>query len=423
MKIKTIFNHEFKVFAMNKTFVILTIIGPFLIFGITVLPSLLTMNISETISISIYCADKQIEQNFIYSIQNLMKVYNLEQIKEKLIEKKIITNDIKTEDEKQILEILDLAVLKKIITGYLFIDSNFYQTKKATFVVNKVADYKNVGILEMTLKQILVSNNLISQGLNPALVASIFVEPELKVDQINKSGKQQQDFLAVLMTCLGFGMILYMTTLLYGQSIGRSVLSEKTSKTVEVLLSSARPIEFLYGKILGQALAGLLQYTAWVLMGILFFKYLAPILKLNILFSIKTEYFLYLIVYFILGFFLYAAGYAIIGSASDDEQNLGQLSWPLIIFLMIPIVMISPIVMNTDATFVKIMSFFPMTSPIVMFIRIVVSMPSLIEIVISIVILILTIILFMLIAAKIFPIGLLMSGRKFTFKDIRNWLK
>lgn len=423
MKIKTIFNHEFKVFALNKTFIILTIIGPFLILGISILPSILTMNISETISISVYCADKQIEQNFLYSIQNLMKVYSIEEIKKSLIEKNLILPDKKVEDEKEILEILDLAVMKKIITGYLFIDSNFYQSKKATFVVNKVADYKNVGILEMTLKQILVSNNLISQGLNPALVASVFVEPELKIDQLGKGGKQQQDFFAILMTCLGFGMILYMTTLLYGQSIGRSVLSEKTSKTVEVLLSSARPIEFLYGKILGQAFAGLLQYTVWVLMGILFFKYLGPILKLNLLFTIKTEYFIYLVVYFILGFFLYAAGYAIIGSAADDEQNLGQLSWPLIIFLMIPIVMISPIVMNSDATFVKIMSFFPMTSPIVMFIRIVVSTPSIIEIVISIIILIITIIAFMLLASKIFPIGLLMSGRKFTFKDIKNWLK
>lgn len=423
MKIKTIFNHEFKVFALNKTFLILTLVGPFLILGVTVLPSILTMNISETISISIFCMDKNIEENLGKALQNMMQIFDIEQVKNILIQKEFIAKDTIIEKEEDIIKLLDLAVSKKVITGYLYIDPDFYKSKKATFVVNKIADYKNLGIIEVTLKQFLVSYNLISQGLNPELVSSAFVQPELEVKQLTKAGKENQDFFALLMTCLGFGMILYMTTLLYGQSIGRSVLTEKTSKTVEVLLSSARPIEFLYGKILGQAFAALLQYTVWAVMGIIFFKYLGPILNLNLPFTIKTEYFIYLIVYFILGFFLYSAGFAIIGSASDDEQNLGQLSWPLIIFLMIPIVMISPIVMNSDSTFVKFMSLFPMTSPIVMFIRVVVSTPSFIEIIISILLLLITIALFMIIASKVFPIGLLMSGRKFTFKDIRSWLK
>lgn len=423
MKIKTIFNHEFKVFALNKTFIILTIIGPFLILAVTILPAILSMNISETISISIYCRDKNIEESLNKALQNLMNIYDLEKVKTMLVEKRLIdgTMDIKSDDDA--LKILDIAVSKKVITGYLLVDSDFYLSKKATFVLNKIADYKNLGIIEMTLKQLLISYNLISQGLNPQLVNSFFVQPQLDVKQITKGGKEKQDFFALLMTCLGFGMILYMTTLLYGQSIGRSILTEKTSKTVEVLLSSAKPIEFLYGKILGQAFAALLQYMVWALMGIIFFKYLGPIFHLNIPFTIKTEYFLYLILYFILGFFLYSAGFAIIGSASDDEQNLGQLSWPLIIFLMIPIVMISPIVMNSESSFVKFMSFFPMTSPIVMFIRIVVATPSFIEIAISIVLLVITIVFFILIASKVFPIGLLMSGRKFTFKDIKTWLK
>jgi ABC-2 type transport system permease protein len=423
MKIKTIFNHEFKVFALNKTFIILTLIGPFLILGVTILPSILTMNISETISISIFCSDKNIEENLGKALQNMMQIYDIEQVKDLLVNKEIVAKNTSIKNEEDIIKLLDIAVSKKVITGYLYISPDFFISKKATFVVNKIADYKNLGIIEMTLKQFLVSYNLISQGLNPEIVSSAFVQPELEVKQLTKAGKENQDFFALLMTCLGFGMILYMTTLLYGQSIGRSVLTEKTSKTVEVLLSSARPIEFLYGKILGQAFAALLQYTVWAIMGILFFKYLGPILHLNLPFTIKTEYFIYLIIYFILGFFLYSAGFAIIGSASDDEQNLGQLSWPLIIFLIIPIVMISPIVMNSDSTFVKFMSFFPMTSPIVMFIRIVVSTPSFVEITISILLLFITIALFMIVASKVFPIGLLMSGKKFTFKDIRSWLK
>ncbi len=318
---------------------------------------------------------------------------------------------------------LDIAVSKKIITGYIYLPNDFYLSRKATFVCNKLTDYKNLGIIEMTLKQFLVSNNLASLGIDPSLVGSIFVEPELEVRQLTKEGKEKQDFLSLLMTSLGMGMLLYMTILLYGQSIGRAVLIEKTSKTVEILLSSAKPLEFLYGKILGQAIAALLQYFVWVIMTLLFIKYLGPVLNLNIIFYLKPLYLLYLIVFFILGFFLYSAGFGIIGSAADDEQNLGQLSWPLIIFLMIPIVMISPLVMNSDSTIVKFMSFFPMTSPIVMFIRIIVSTPLFYEIIISIVLILITIFIFMFIASKIFPKAILMSGRRFSFKDIKSWLK
>ncbi len=423
MKIKTIFTHEFKVFALNKTFLILTIISPFLIILVTVLPSVLTMNMSDKITISIYCEDNILLSQVSSYLANLMDLQDIDKIKNKLMEKKIIDAEYKLENQQDVINLLDLATSKKDITGYLYIDKDFYLNKKATFVVNKMTDYKNLGIINFTLKQLLISNNLGSIGIDPKLAQSIIVEPEFQVKQLTKSGKEDQDFFTLLMTCLGMGMLLYMTTLLYGQSIGRSVLTEKSSKTVEILLSSARPIEFLYGKILGQAFAALLQYCVWVIMGILFFKYLGPVLKLNILFAVKPAYLLYLIVFFILGFFLYSAGFGIIGSASDDEQNLGQLSWPLIIFLMIPIVMISPLVMNSDSTLVKFMSFFPMTSPIVMFIRIIVSLPPFYEILISIVLLIITIILFMAVAAKVFPIGLLMSGRKFTFKDIRSWIK
>ncbi|MFN3412003.1 MAG: ABC transporter permease, partial [Exilispira sp.] len=422
-KIKTIFNHEFKVFALNKTFLILTLIGPFLIIAVTILPAIFTMNTSEKLNISIYCEDNSLLAQLRQILSYIMNLYDIEKVKSILIEKKYISQSYSLQKKEDMINMLDIATSKKIVSGYLFIDKDFLNSRNATFVVNKVADYKNIGMIEMVLKQILVSNNLVKAGLNPALLGSIFVEPRLEVKQLTNSGKENQDFLSLLMTCLGMGMLLYMTTLLYGQSIGRSVLSEKTSKTVEILLSSAKPIEFLYGKILGQAFAAILQYTVWVIMGVIFFKYFGPILKLNVIFAVKPQYLLYLIVFFILGFFLYSAGFGIIGSASSDEQNLGQLSWPLIIFLMIPIVMISPLVMNADSTLVKFMSFFPMTSPIVMFIRIIVSMPPLYEIIISIIILLFSILLFMLIASKVFPIGLLMSGRKFTFKDIKSWIE
>jgi ABC-2 type transport system permease protein len=224
--------------------------------------------------------------------------------------------------------------------------------------------------------------------------------------------------LTVLMTGLVFAMLLYMTTLLYGQVIGRSVLTEKTSKTVEIMLSSVRPMDLMFGKILGKALASLLQYGVWVGISALVVGLLGPKIGVHVNLGLSLATLGYLVLFFLLAFFLYCSLYAGLGAASEDEQHLGQLAWPVIIFLVIPVVMISPIITTPNSPFVVVLSLFPLTAPIVMLLRISVGAAQTWEILVSIGLLLLSIAGVIWLSAKIFRVGILMQGKRFTFAEV-----
>jgi ABC-2 type transport system permease protein len=130
----------------------------------------------------------------------------------------------------------------------------------------------------------------------------------------------------------------------------------------------------------------------------------------------------WLVVFFVLAFFLYSSAYAAMGAASEDEQHLGQMAWPLLIFLMIPLVMIGTLVSNPDSGISVILSIFPMTSPIVMLIRILVSDPPVWQIALCLGLLVVAVTGMALLAAKIFRVGILMTGKRPRLKEVIRWV-
>ena len=229
--------------------------------------------------------------------------------------------------------------------------------------------------------------------------------------------------MSVLFTALAFTFLLYMTILLYGQSIGSSVLREKRSKTVEIMLSSVNPRELLVGKIAGKAAASLLQYTIWIGMAVLFLQVLGPLFDLQISLAGGSANYVYLVGFFLLAFFLYSTVYAALGAAAEDEQHLGQLAWPVILFLVIPMIMIGATTSNPDGTMPQILSIFPLTSPIVMFQRLMLGAPAAWEVALCLALLDRFDRLVALLAAKIFRIGILMTGKRFSLGEIAKWLR
>jgi ABC-2 type transport system permease protein len=181
--------------------------------------------------------------------------------------------------------------------------------------------------------------------------------------------------------------------------------------------------ELLFGKILGQAAASLLQYAVWVGMVLVGMEIIGPRLGVPRLPQLAPAVLMYLVLYFLAGFLLYAALFAAAGAAAEDEQNLGQMSWPLIAFLVFPMVAAGPIITNPASSFGVFLSLFPLTAPVVMFVRIMVSDPAPWQIVLSLGILAASIAAAMLISARVFRIGILMVGRRFRLAEILRWLR
>jgi ABC-2 type transport system permease protein len=268
--------------------------------------------------------------------------------------------------------------------------------------------------------QAIVAQKLTEAGVSTSQIASVIRLPVLDARQLTQSGekKKSSDFATVLITGLTFAMLLYMTLVLYGQVIGRSVLTEKTSKTVEIMLSSVRPIELLFGKILGKAFASLLQYGIWVGISALILRLVGPRLGISIGAGLTVGTFAYLVLFFTLAFFLYSSLYAALGAVSQDEQHLGQLAWPMVIFLMIPVMMISPIITSPHAPLIVGLSLFPLTAPIVMFLRILVDAAAGWEIFLSVTLIIMATAGVIWLSARIFEAGILMTGKRFTLREV-----
>ncbi len=402
-KISIIARHEFNMVAHTKTFLIITILGPFLIFAITVLPSLLNRNsdgFQEGSVITVVGASSDV----INALSEALSPHGV------IVTQGSDINSLK----KELIENSSIQGIVEISGPITAIDAFNYYSKTGT-------DYMFSETIKGVIGSLVVSKRLMQVGFDSKEFASLSKTPNVHVTKISKSGEEsEQDFFTIMMSAISFIMLLYMSVLLYGQMIGRSIVVEKSSKTIEVLLSSARPEEIMAGKIVGIGRAGLLQYAIWIGAAFIIQSVLSTT-SISIPSMFNNDTLLFLLLFFLAAFLLYSSLYAALGAAAENEQNLGQLAWPLIIFLVIPMVMISTLVMNPTSFFSLFLSYFPLTSPMVMFIRVMVNMPPWWELLLCFLILIGSIIVTIWFSAKIFRVGILLTGKKHTIKEIIKW--
>lgn len=395
-----ILKHEFKLTANNKAFIILTLLGPFLIAALTILPSLMgnPNEIPEGTIIGIYGGDTE----FYNEISTALASAGIESI--------TVQNEATAKDQ----------VLNGELSALLVVPDNHFKDTNYTYYSKTGNDIVISSVLNDRLSKSVTALRLKKSGLSSEAIENIQHYPYLTTKKIK--GKTD-GFNDVMFTSIGFMMLIYMTVLLYGQTIGRSVLLEKSSKTVDILLSSVKPRDILYGKIFGIGLAALLQYTVWMCIAFIIINFVGPGIGIAIPASVNIQNFAYLVLFFFLAFFLYASISAAIGSGAADEQHLGQLLIPMTIMLIIPMLLVSAIVFKPDSTLIRVFSMIPFTSPLVMLVRIIVSQPPAAEIILCIGILLVSIPVIVMIASKIFRIGILMTGKRYSLKEILKWMK
>ncbi|MBS9767432.1 MAG: ABC transporter permease [Flavobacteriaceae bacterium] len=252
----------------------------------------------------------------------------------------------------------------------------------------------------------------------------------------------------------GLGYLIFMFIVIYGGSVMRSVIEEKTSRIIEVIISSVKPFQLMLGKIIGNGLAAILQFSIWVIIGI-GLLIIANILlgvdattsmntmpsdaleslnkvpqKMNVLqeiileidklpiFAISVSF----IIYFLGGYLIYSSIYAAIGAAVDNETDTQQFMLPVLLPLTIAIYIGFSVIGNPNGPIAIGFSLFPLTSPIVMLMRIPFGVPWW-ELLISIVLLVLTFLFMVWFASKIYRVGILMYGKKPSYKELYKWLR
>jgi ABC-2 type transport system permease protein len=406
-KLWQVAKHEFKTTAANKAFVVITILGPFLILAITLLPGLLASKPNLLGSggvVAVLGADDVLMRGFEASLSA------------KGWKAAAATDELDARD----------GVLSGRLAGAVIVPKDWKSAAAVRFLSKNGTDIALYGVIEQAYGSMVTEARLADSGIDRALLAEAMKKPAIEIEKVKASGKNEKtemaDFLGLYFTALTFVMFIYMTVLLYGQMIGRSVVAEKTSKTVEIMLSSLSARELMFGKILGMGLAGILQYATWGALSVLLIKVIGPAFHLSLPASVTLQNVGALIVFFVLGFMMYSTCYAAIGAAAEDEQNMGQLAMPLLILIAAPMVLGISSMSRLDSPMIKALSWFPLSAPTIMLMRIVMSPPPLWEILGSILLMIATIFLLILGAAKIFRVGILMTGKRLKLPEVLKWL-
>ena len=207
-----------------------------------------------------------------------------------------------------------------------------------------------------------------------------------------------------------------MVILLYGQMVATNVATEKSSRAMEVLITSAKPTSMMFGKVIASCLAGLIQLVAVFGSALLFFNlnktYWGDNAIVSSIFNMPTSLLIYMLIFFLLGFFIYAFMYGAIGSTTSKLEDINTSVMPVtMLFIIAFIVVVFSLSSGTvDNTLLKVCSYIPFTSPIAMFTRIAMSTVSFYEIAISIAILIVSAVGIGIISAKIYRVGVLLYG-------------
>jgi len=336
----------------------------------------------------------------------------------------------KAGDPETIKAELSRRVMDKELTAYLILPADIIAGGEAEYYAENVSAFDEIRIIQDAVSGVVIEKRLHREGLDPARVSASIRSVPLRTHKVTKRGAEEDTGGTFIFAYL-LVFILYMTLFFYGSLIMRGVIEEKTSRVVEVVLSSLRPFQLMMGKILGIAAVGFTQYAIWAFFG-LFASRFGPHLVGGLmpggaagfkLPSIPASVFFYFVLFFILGYFLYGTLYAAIGSMVNTEKEAQQLLFPVSMLLIVPILLIMYVVRSPDSGFSVFLSLVPFFAPILMLLRICVLTPPFIQVALSILLMLLTILLMVWLASKIYRVGILMYGKRPGFREIFRWIR
>ena len=428
-----IIKREFIAKVRNKSFIVMTFLSPLLFLGMAFLIGFLSnMNKGEIKKIAIHDEAGILKKDFKDSKE--IKYTDLSAMPFQL------AKTTASKDYEGIIYVPKVADTKELV-------------KKVEYISDESPNLEFVANIEKVVDNQLTRDNLKALGFDSDKIEKAKVESELHITKF--SGEEGLKYLNEIKVFFGgaFGYLIMMFIIIYGNFVMRSVIEEKTSRIIEVIISSVKPYQLMMGKIIGNSLAGILQFAIWVAIGLLVLfgssmflggatdsvaaqealqqmpsqagNIASMIGKVSLYYNeipVLTTVVFFLI-YFIGGYFLYSSLYAAIGAAVDSETDSQQFLLPIIMPLMLGIyVGFFTVVNDPHGTVATVFSLIPFTSPIVMLMRIPFGVPIW-QLALSLVLLFGTFLGVVWFASKIYRVGILMYGKKPTWKELYKWLK
>ena len=283
----------------------------------------------------------------------------------------------------------------------------------------------SIGTLERAINDAVSGLRLKRAGLDQATINLYTRRVELNRKKVTSGGGVEEGGRADFVVAFVMLFFIYMSVLIYGLFVMRGVIEEKQSRIVEVLVSSVRPTQMMLGKVIGIGLVGLTQIAVWALSALLLTTVGVSVFASRgmTMPNIPISLLIYFVVFFVLGYFLFATLYALVGSTVSSEEEAQQAQIPVTMLLIVPMVIFNMIIANPTSTASIVLSMIPFFAPTLMMMRIAVVNPPLWQILLSMGIMVATILLCVWIAARIYRVGILMYGKRPSIAELGRWLR
>lgn len=321
-------------------------------------------------------------------------------------------------------------VVAKRIRGYLVVDSTTLSGIGATYAGRNASTLPDVERIERAVQQAVVASRLESMGVAPGRVEEITkVRPKVTAERITDKGRGGSGQLSVAFA-FAIAFLLYMLIILYGQTILRGVMEEKTTRVAEVVVASVKPDVLLAGKVIGVGAVAVTQMILWVVTSVIMLRLRGPISeRLGIpsiplaLPEVSIGTAIALLLLFVLGFTLYASLFAAVGSTVNSDQDAQQAATPVTMLVVISAVFIQPVILNPSGTIASVMSRVPFSAPILMPVRLALVPVPWTEVALVLLGLALTCAATIWLASRIYRIGLLMYGKRPNLAELARWVR
>jgi ABC-2 type transport system permease protein len=447
-KISIIIKREYLTRVRKKSFIVMTLLAPILMAAIIIVPTVVMMNQQQDFKkIAVIEDNSDLFKGVIKNTENLEFVY---------------LDNVKVDDLKNTFE-------QAGYYGILYISPEIINTPNAIQLISK--KQPPIGLLqhiETSMEKEIERQKLMTYKIEnlDEIMKNVETKVSVQTKKIGDSGevKETSTGIAMALAYLG-GFLMYMLVFMFGSQVMRGVIEEKTSRVVEVIVSSVKPVQLMMGKIIGIALVGLTQFLIWVFLTIAIAGVIkSTVLKKsnmtemtqNVTKSLMTEdqqiamnkqspgvtpqmaefsqmfnsamnqpwglIIICFIFYFITGYLLYASIFAAIGSAVDNETETQQFMLPVTIPIILALMVAMGTMQNPESSLSFWCSMIPLTSSVVMVARLPFGVPYW-QIAVSMALMVITFIAFVWMAAKVYRTGILMYGKKTSWKEMWKWLK
>ena len=430
-----IIRREFIARVRTRTFVVLTLLLPVFMVVVSVVPAMMMRGGDRTMRIAIVDgtadglgarvesalgAEKlsaKSDASRRYALQRVTATGRIESVRDSLV---AFTG-------------LDRKAHPESFDGVLVLGDSVLQTGNAEYLGTNTSAFESMLVLESSLSKVLTQARLTHSGIDPAVLIEAMKRADLKTTKVSGGKATGESGIASFAIAYFMAFVLYLGVVLYGQQTMMSVIEEKTSRIMEVLASSVRPFQMLLGKVLGVGFTGLLQMAIW---GATLYLVTSQRVRIAGLLHVSPEamqqlpiptmsagLFAVFLAYFVLGFLLYGALYAAIGSMCNSTQDAQQYVAVLTPMLMISFFAVFAIMKDPTGGIGLPMSIIPFFSQLAMPVRWSLSSVPPAQLILSLALGVMALLGVTWVASRIYRTGILMYGKKPTFTEVFRWIR